>query len=350
MSLTPVPRPVVVGVDAMGGDSAPTIEIQGAIAAARELAGAVQVVLVGDEEKIRRQLDREQAEELGIIVRHSTERISMAEAAAFSFRRKQDSSIAVVTRMMKEGEIDAIVSAGNTGAVVTASMLSLGRIPGVQRPAIAVLVPTPAGHTILMDVGANSDCKPIHLYQFAVMGMVYDREIYGVSSPRIGLLNIGEEDSKGSEAAVQAYKLLSDARPAMNFIGNVEGRDILKGTADVVVCDGFTGNVILKFAESVIGMVMQSVRGEMQRSLKIRLGAALLKPVFRRIKARFNYEEYGGAPLLGINGTCVISHGSSTPLAIKNAIRVAADSARSQVTRRIKEELDREHAERRILG
>ncbi len=350
MSLAPVPRPVVVGVDAMGGDSAPSIEVQGAIDAARDLAGSVRIVLVGDEEKIRERLDRKLAAELGIVVSPSTEQISMAEAAALSYRRKQNSSIAVVTRLMRDGEIDAIVSAGNTGAVVTACTLSLGRIPGVQRAAIAVLVPTPAGHTILMDVGATSDCKPIHLYQFAVMGMVYNREIYGVSSPRVGLLNIGEEDSKGSDLAVQAYKLLNDARPGMNFIGNVEGRDILKGTADVVVCDGFTGNVILKFAESVVGMVMQSVRGQMERNLKIRLGAMLLKPVFKQIKTRFNYEEYGGAPLLGINGTCVISHGSSSALAIRNAIRVAAESARSQVTHRIKEELDREQAERRILG
>jgi glycerol-3-phosphate acyltransferase PlsX len=326
------------------------VEVEGAVAAARELSGSVEIVLVGDEDRIRRHIDRSEAEQLGIRIYHTTERITMEESAAFSFRRKQDASIVVASRLQKEGEIDALVSAGNTGAVVTSSLLSLGRLSGALRPAIAVLVPTPTGHTILLDVGANSDCKPIHLYQFALMGMVYAREIFDVRNARIGLLNIGEEDSKGSDLAIQAYKLLHEARPHLNFIGNVEGRDILKGTADVVVCDGFTGNVILKFAESVVGMVMQTVRSGMEKNLKIRLGALLLKPVFRRLKSRLNYEEYGGAPLLGVNGVCVISHGSSSPLAIKNAIRVAAHSARTRVSDRIKEELEREQAERRVLG
>lgn len=346
----PVPERIRVGVDAMGGDSAPLVEVQGAVAAARELNGSVEIVLVGDEDRIRRHFDPAEGERLGIRIHHTTERITMEESAAFSFRRKQDASIVVASRLQKEGEIDALVSAGNTGAVVTASLLSLGRIAGVLRPAIAVLVPTPTGHTILLDVGANSDCKPVHLYQFALMGMVYAREIFDVRNARIGLLNIGEEDSKGSDLAVQAYRLMHDARPRLNFIGNVEGRDILKGTADVVVCDGFTGNVILKFAESVVGLVMQTVRSGVEKNLKIRLGAILLKPVFRRLKARLNYEEYGGAPLLGVNGICVISHGSSSPLAIKNAIRVAAHSARNRVSMRIKEELDREQGERRVLG
>jgi len=334
----------------MGGDAAPGVEVAGALQAARELNGSIEIVLVGDEERIYRDLDRAEAERLRIHVCHTAEQVSMSEAAAFSFRRKQDSSIVVASRLLKEGEIDALVSAGNTGAVVTASLLSLGRIQGIDRPAIAVLVPTPTGHTILLDAGATSDCKPVHLYQFALMGKVYARDIFGVHDPRIGLLNIGEEDSKGSDLAVQAYKLMGEARPNLRFIGNVEGRDILRGTADVVVCDGFTGNVILKFAESVVGMVMHTVRREMEKNLKIRLGALLLKPVFRRLRSRLNYEEYGGAPLLGINGICVISHGSSSALAIKNAIRVAAESARSRINARIKEELDREQTERRVLG
>jgi glycerol-3-phosphate acyltransferase PlsX len=350
LSLTPLPERVRVGVDAMGGDNAPVVEIEGSIAAAKELNGAVEVVLVGHEDRIYHHLDRGQAERLGIRVHHSTEQVLMGDSAAFSFRRKQDSSIVVASRLLKLGEIDAIVSAGNTGAVVTASLLSVGRVEGVVRPAIAVIVPTPTGHTILLDVGANSDCKPVHLYQFAVMGMVYSKYIFGVAEPRVGLLNIGEEDSKGSEAAVQAYKLLHDARPRVNFIGNVEGRDVLKGTADVVVCDGFTGNVILKFAESVIGLMMSTVRREMEKDLSIRFGALLLKPVFRRLKSRLNYEEYGGAPLLGVNGVCVIAHGSSSALAIKNAIRVAAESARSRISARIKEELDREQSEGQRIG
>ncbi|MBD3162266.1 MAG: phosphate acyltransferase PlsX [Candidatus Eisenbacteria bacterium] len=339
-----------VALDAMGGDSAPMVEVQGAIQAARELNGTLRIVLVGDEERIYRHLDRAEAEELGISVEHAAEYVSSSESAAFSFRRKQGSSIVVATQLLRRGKAEAVVSSGNTGAVVTSALLTLGRIPGIQRPAIAVIVPTRTGHTILLDAGANSDSKANHLYQYAVMGGVYAHEIFQVPEPRVGLLNIGEEDSKGSEVAVQAYKLLSEARPHLNFIGNVEGRDILKGTADIVVCDGFTGNVILKFAESVVGMFMQTVRREMETNLKFRVGALLLKPVFRRLKSKLNYEEYGGAPLLGVNGVCVISHGSSSPLAIKNAIRVAAESSRKKVNNQIKEELDRERPERQVLG
>jgi phosphate acyltransferase len=345
-----VPERVCVGVDAMGGDSAPSVEVQGALLAAREAAGDLGIILVGDEERIHRHLDRAEGERLGIRVHHSADRISMEESAAFASRRKQDSSIVVAARLLKERQIDALVSAGNTGAVVSSMLLSLGRIPGIQRPAIGVLIPTPTGHTILLDVGANSDCKAIHLYQFAQMGKVYAQTVYNVSEPRIGLLNIGEEHSKGTEASVQAHKMMSDARPQMNFIGNVEGRDVLKGTADVVVCDGFTGNVILKFAESVVGMLLQTVRREREKSLKIQIGAMLLKPVFKRLRARFNYEEYGGAPLLGVNGICVIGHGASSPLAIKNAIKVAAESARRRINAHIKEELDREQAQPQVLG
>jgi glycerol-3-phosphate acyltransferase PlsX len=345
-----VSGPIRVGVDAMGGDSAPRSEVLGAIQAARELNGDLEIVLVGDQDRIYRHLDRTEAPSLGISVEHTADWVSMDDSAAFSYRRKQGSSIVVASHLLRDGKIDALVSSGNTGAVVTSALLSLGRIPGIQRPAIAVIVPTHAGHTILLDAGANSDSKALHLYQYALMGKVYAHEIFQVPEPRIGLLNIGEEDSKGSEVAVQAYKLLSDARSHLNFIGNVEGRDILRGTADIVVCDGFTGNVILKFAESVVGMLMQTVRREMENNLKFRLGALLLKPVFRRLKSKLNYEEYGGAPLLGVNGVCVISHGSSSPLAIKNAIRVAAESGRKRINNQIKEELDREQPQRQILG
>jgi glycerol-3-phosphate acyltransferase PlsX len=334
----------------MGGDTAPIPEVQGALEAAHELFPAVEIILVGDEERIYRHVERREAEAFGIRVYHTTERITMDDAAAASFRRKQDASIVVAARLVRDHEGHALVSAGNTGAVVASCLLTMGRIQGIHRPAIGVLVPTPTGHTILLDVGANSDSKPHQLYQYALMGKVYANTVFGVASPKIGLLNIGEEDSKGSEAAIQAYKLLVDSRPHINFLGNVEGRDILKGTADVVVCDGFTGNVILKFAESVVGMIMDTVRREMERNLKFRLGALLLKPVFRRLRSRFNYEEYGGAPLLGVNGVCVIAHGRSSPLAIKNAIRVAAESARKQITLQIKEELDREYSQRQVLG
>jgi glycerol-3-phosphate acyltransferase PlsX len=334
----------------MGGDSAPHSEVLGAVDAAREVDGNLEIFLVGDEERIFRHLDRADAKALNIRVEHTAEWVSMDDSAAFSYRRKQGSSIVVASHLLRDHQIDALVSAGNTGAVVTSALLSLGRIQGIQRPAIAVIVPTRTGHTILLDAGANSDSKALHLYQYALMGKVYAHEVFQVSDPKIGLLNIGEEDSKGSEVAVAAFKLLSNARPQVNFIGNVEGRDILRGTADVVICDGFTGNVILKFAESIVGMVMQTVRREMENNLKFRLGALLLKPVFRRLKNRLNYEEYGGAPLLGVNGVCVISHGSSSPFAIKNAIRVAAESGRKRINNKIKEELDREQPQQQVLG
>lgn len=350
MSLRPVAETVRVVVDAMGGDAAPVPEVKGALEAGRELHPYVEIILVGDEERIFRHMERHEAEACGIRVHHTTERITMEDAAASSFRRKQDASIVVAARLVRDGKAEALVSAGNTGAVVASCLLSMGRVAGIHRPAIGVLVPTPTGHTILLDVGANSDSKSHHLYQYAQMGKVYANTVFGVDAPRIGLLNIGEEDSKGTEVAVQAYKLLTDARPQINFIGNVEGKDILKGTADVVICDGFTGNVILKFAESVVGMLMGTIRREMETNLKFRIGAFLLKPVFRKLRARFNYEEYGGAPLLGVNGVCVIAHGRSSPLAIKNAIKVAAESARKGITVQIKEELDREYSQRQVLG
>jgi glycerol-3-phosphate acyltransferase PlsX len=350
LSLTPVGQRFQIGLDAMGGDSAPRNEVEGAIQAARELRGSVEIHLIGDAERIYRHLDRKEAVELSIHVEHSSERILMGESPVAAYRAKQDSSIGVAARMLRDGRIDALVSAGNTGAVVATVLLSVGRISGVQRPAIAVLVPTPGGHTILLDVGANSDSKPQHLLQYALMGKVYAQSVFSVEEPRIGLLNIGEEDSKGSEVAVQAFKLLTEAKPRLNFIGNVEGRDVLKGTADVVVCDGFTGNVILKFAESVVGLILQTVRREVHSRLTYRLGALLLKPVFRRVRSKLNYEEYGGAPLLGINGVCVISHGSSSPLAIKNAVRVAAEAARRSIHAQIKEELEREPSQRQVLG
>lgn len=334
----------------MGGDAAPHNEVDGALQAARELKGSIEILLVGDAERIYRHLDRGEAAELSIHVEHTSQWVSMHESPVAALRQKQDTSIGVASRLLRDGRIDALVSAGNTGAVVTSALLSVGRIPGVQRPAIAVLVPTPAGHTILLDVGANSDSKPQHLLQYALMGKVYAQSVFAVEHPRVGLLNIGEEDSKGSEVAVQAFRLLNEARPQLNFIGNVEGRDVLKGTAEVVVCDGFTGNVILKFAESVVGLILQTARREIHSRLTYRLGALLLKPVFRRLKSRLNYEEYGGAPLLGINGVCVISHGSSSPLAIKNAIRVAAEAAQRCIHAQIKEELEREPSQQQVLG
>jgi phosphate acyltransferase len=339
-----------VAVDAMGGDQGPGVIVQGAIEAARRAPGMFTVVLVGDEPEIRRHLPESMGAELGIEVVHTSETISMEESATSVYRRRKDASVVVATRLLAERKVDALVSAGNTGAVVTAALLGLGRLKGVFRPAIATLVPTPARHTVLLDVGANSECKPMHLFQYAVMGRVYAQYVFDVPDPKVGLLNIGEESTKGSEVYQQAFKILEDNRESLGFVGNVEGRDILRGTADVVVCDGFTGNVILKFAESVVWMAVETTRRELAKNLKFKFGALLLRPLLHRLRNKLNYEEYGGAPLLGVNGVVVICHGRSSAKAIMNAIRVAERGARERIDLKIREELAREHRGEEATG
>ncbi len=348
--LTDLVRRRRVAVDAMGGDTGPAVIVAGAVEAARRYFDTTQVVLVGDESEIRRHLDRTVEEELGVEVVHTSQTIDMGESATSVYRQRQDASVVVATRLLGAGKVDALVSAGNTGAVVTSSLLELGRVKGVARPAIASLVPTPTGHTVLLDVGANSDTKPLHLFQFAIMGRIYAQYVFDVADPRVGLLNIGEESSKGSEVAQQANKILEASRANLHFIGNVEGRDILRGTADVVVCDGFTGNVIIKFAESVVWMAVESARRELANNLKFKFGALLLKPVLHRLRNRLNYEEYGGAPLLGVNGVVVIGHGRSSAKAIMNAIRVADKGARERIDQKIREELAREQGSEEAAG
>ncbi|MEZ4653624.1 MAG: phosphate acyltransferase PlsX [Candidatus Eisenbacteria bacterium] len=347
--MNPERRPRVA-LDAMGGDRAPESVVQGAIDAAAHFHDDLEVVLVGDENAIGCYLPATEAQRLGIEIVHTSESIGMGESATTSYRKKRDSSIAVGIKLLGERRVDAFVSAGNTGAVVTASLLGLGRIKGVHRPAILTIVPTHHGQCLMLDVGANSDTKPAHLYQFAIMGRVYAQSVSGIPEPTIGLLNIGEESSKGSDLAQAAFKMLTECPGNLNFVGNVEGRDILKGTVDVVVCDGFTGNVILKFAESVVGMVVGAIRSELKRSLKFKLGALLLKPVFARVRSRLNYEEYGGAPLLGVDGVVVICHGSSSAKAIRNALRVAASGAREGIDAKIAEELSRELLREEVAG
>jgi len=323
----------------MGGDLAPRVVIQGALEALREGAASFDVALVGDEALIV-----EEAGRLGVRDRlprviHAAEVVEMGESAASSVRRKRDSSISVSARLQKDHETDALVSAGNTGAVVAAALLELGRIESIQRPAIATVLPTPQGNVVILDVGATSDCKPLHLYQFAMMGSIYARLVLRVERPRVGLLNIGEEAEKGSELYYEAHQLLK--RSPIHFIGNVEGRDIILGTADVVVCDGFVGNVLLKFAESVIPSLASTIRDEIQRHPLSMMAGLLLKPAFRRLRRRLDYAEVGGAPLLGVDGNCIIAHGRSNVTAIKNAIRVAARCAEAGVADSIRAELQR---------
>ena len=329
----------IIGVDAMGGDLAPRVVIEGTLEALGEAGGAFDVALIGDEGQIR-----EEAAKLGVQDRlprviHAAEVVEMAEAAAQSVRKKRDSSISVAARLQKSGDTDALVSAGNTGAVVAAALLEMGRIEQIQRPAIATVLPTPQGNVVILDVGATSDCKPSHLYQFAMMGSIYARLVLGVERPRVRLLNIGEEAEKGSELYYEAHQLLK--RSPIHFAGNVEGKDIILGTADVVVCDGFVGNVLLKFAESVIPSLATMIKDEISAHPLSMMAGLLLKPAFRRMKRRLDYAEVGGAPLLGVDGTCIIAHGRSNVRAIKNAIRVAARCAEAKVADSIRAELQR---------
>jgi len=326
--------PVCVALDAMGGDAGPAVNVEGAVAAARELG--LGVILVGVQEEIRRHLDRHDLRGLPIKVRHASEVVEMGESPSTALRKKKDSSIRVAVDLVRSGDADAVVSAGNTGAVMAITLVVLGPLAGVERPAIAAALPTLAGHAILLDVGANVDCKPRHLIQFAIMGNVYARQVLGKARPRVGLLSIGEEETKGNELTKEAFRALEE-EPGIEFIGNVEGVDVFKGYADVVVCDGFTGNVALKIGESVAETIMALVREEVTADLRSRAGALLLKPAFRRLQRRLDYSEVGGAPLLGVNGITIISHGRSSAKAIRNALRVAGDCVKSRVLDNIRD-------------
>jgi glycerol-3-phosphate acyltransferase PlsX len=325
---------VRIAVDAMGGDTGPRVVVPGAIDAARARPGEIQIVLVGREEEIRpllRGVDPALAE-----VVHASESIDMHEPPAQAIRRKKDASISVALRLIREKRADAMVSAGNTGAVVASSLLTIGRLHGVSRPAISTLWPNKKRGAVVLDVGANHECTPKNLVQFANMGSVFAERHLGVARPRVGLLNIGEERSKGPDLVRDSYALLeADAR--LHFVGNVEGRDVFDGAADVVVCDGFVGNVILKFSESIYSFLAHMVRDEIRRGVLAKAGALLMKPAFTSIRSQLDYAEYGGAPLLGVKGVVIISHGKSSRRAIRNAILVAATSIAADVNRHIEE-------------
>lgn len=318
---------VRIAVDAMGGDHAPEAIVGGALQAAVELP--VDIILVGDEPRLKALIQgKEGAERLTI--QHASDVIAMGAHPVEAVRKQRDSSIVVATRLVKEGRADALVSAGSTGAAMAGSLLQWGRIQGIERPAISTVLPTLDGACIMLDVGAQVDCRPSHLAQFALMGSLYAQRVLGIDRPKVGLLNNGEEEGKGGEVVREAYGLLASI-PDLNFIGNVEGRDILVGKADVVVCDGFVGNVVLKFAEGMAAVVFDLLREAIGRDARSRLGGLLLKPALKELWRRMDYTEYGGAPLLGIKGVCIISHGSSNEKAVKNAIRVACESVTGQI-------------------
>ncbi len=330
-----------IAVDAMGGDFAPEKIVKGAAKAARRFG--CEIVLVGDEEKIKRILTKENRQnDKQIQIVNTTQIIQMNEHPAEAVRSKKDASVVVATRLVKEGECDAVLSAGSTGAAVTAAQLILRRIKGIARPTIATPIPTREGVTLLLDSGANVDSKPEHLVQSAVMGSIYSELVFGVRKPRVGLLNIGEEDTKGNEQAQLTYPLLRD-NPSINFTGNAEGRDIPKGDFDVVVCDGFVGNVVLKFAEGLAKVLFRMVKDAIKNGgLLARLGALLIVPPLRKLGKRLDVSEYGGAPLLGVNGCVIISHGSSNEKAICNAIGVANEFVKNNVLQRISDTLAKE--------
>jgi len=338
--MTPA-RQQTIALDVMGSDGDVAGIVAGGLEAARKMGGAVHIVLVGREPDIQQVLDQEENLPTNISIRHASEEVPM-HISATDGARMRDSSIRVGLKEVRRQEADAFVSPGNTGAVMASSLLTLGRIQGVHRPAITSAFPTVTGRpTVVLDVGANADCKPAHLYQFGIMGSVYFEHRFNVEAPRVGLLSIGEERSKGNELIFNARKLLKESD--INFVGNIEGRDVLAGIVDVAVTDGFTGNIILKFAESIKPMLVKSMQRQVQTNFFSRIGATLLLPFLRRMRNRFDYAEAGGAPLLGVNGIVIIAHGSSNSKAICNAIGVACDMVGREVTNRIRDELVTNH-------
>jgi len=328
---------VIVAVDAMGGDNAPSVEVEGAVAAARQWG--LPIILVGDEARIQDELSKHRIEGLEIAIRHASEVVGMHDSASDAIRKKKDSSIRVAFGLVKSGEAHAVVSAGNSGATMAAGMFVLKRVPGIDRPAIATIFPNRQDQTLVLDVGGNVDCKPQHLAQFALMGEVYARHVLGKSRPRVGLLSNGEEVSKGNELTRDAHELLKSA--PFNYVGYVEGRDIFNGSVDVVACDGFVGNVVLKVSEGLADAVFGMLRQEIGGRFLAKVGYLLARPAFRSFRKKVDYAEYGGAPLLGIEGTGMICHGGSNARAITNAIRMAHDYAAKRVNVKLASQLHR---------
>lgn len=322
-----------IAVDAMGGDAGVSVVVAGVVDFLRKHGGGAEVVLVGDETRIRRELESHGNLPNPPAVEHASEEIQMEEHAASASRRKRDSSIGKGLLLQKEGKADAFVSAGNTGAVVANSLLILGRLTGVRRPAIAQFVPNQKNGFVLLDLGATKDCKPTDLVQFAQMGSVYAERILARPRPRVGLLNIGEEASKGNDLTRETYPLLQ--KSGLHFTGNVESGGMFQGEVDVAVCDGFVGNVLLKFAEGMGEMILGRMKSAIRSHFVATLGAAILRPTLMRLKDELSYEEYGGAPLLGVDGIVIICHGRSSSLAIANAVRTAHRFVEYDINREI---------------
>ncbi|MFZ9932401.1 MAG: phosphate acyltransferase PlsX [Chthoniobacterales bacterium] len=326
-----------VALDAMGGDHAPQATVAGAVLALGEFPKLEKLFLVGDTDRIRAELDKLGCDDPRIEIVHSTQVVEMSETAVEGVRRKKDSSISRAVDLVKHGQADAVVSAGHTGAAVAATTIKLRTLEGVDRPGIAALLPTETNLCVLIDAGANTDARPEHMLQYAIMGAVFSRYVLGYKNPAIGLMSIGGEDVKGSEFTKDIFKLLKAS--GLNFRGNIEGHDLFHDPVEVVLCDGFTGNVVLKSCEATAEAVFQWLKNELKKNPLRLAGAMMAKGAFQAIKKRTNYEEYGGSPLLGVDGICIIAHGSSSPKAIKNAIRVALESIQTRINPHIVEEL-----------
>jgi glycerol-3-phosphate acyltransferase PlsX len=326
-----------IALDAMGGDYAPKNTIEGAVLALKEYPFLEKLFLVGDAVVIGSELKRLDCKDSRIEIFHASEVVSMKESAAKAVRHKKDASICRAVDLVKNGSAHAVVSAGHTGAAVAAAVLKLRTLKGIERPAIVCLLPTESKVFVLIDGGANPDSTPENLIQFAIMGSVFSQHVLGYKSPSIALMSIGEEDIKGNDVTKEAFKLLKAS--GLNFRGNIEGHDLFENPAEVVVCDGFIGNVVLKTSEAIAHAIFSWLKHELFKNPVRRLGAKLAEGAFKSIRKKTNYEEYGGMPLLGVNGVCIIAHGASSPLAIKNAIRAAAESIQHEINPQILREV-----------
>ena len=337
-----------IAVDAMGGDHAPRAVVEGAHAAAME--DGADVILVGREEVVRAELGRLRDHRGKIEVVHAEEVVEMDDPATAPLRKKRRSSIRIACELVKEGRAAAVVSAGNTGAVMTAAMKVMKTIPGVDRPALAAVVPNAqSGRTVLLDVGANVSTKPHHLRQFAVMGHLYAQQVLGIPSPKVGLMSVGEEEGKGTDFTREVFKVLKET--GLNFVGNVEGRDVYAGTVDVIVCDGFVGNVVLKASESLASMVGKMLEQELRANVVRKVGAALAMPALRELRRRTDPNQYGAAPLLGVQGGCFIGHGRSSSTGIRNSVRRAVEFTHHDVAEKIRSQMVLIHQqEEAVLG
>ncbi len=329
-----------IAVDAMGGDHAPLVNVDGAVAAARE--HGIATLLVGRTAELEKLLREAGYGGPEIEIVEAPEVVTMDEPATAAIRKKRNSSIRVAANCVRDGRAQGLVSAGHTGAAMVSAKMVVGTIEGVDRPALATVLPNLTGHSLLLDVGANPDAKTPHFREFAVMGSIYAELAFGKKKPSIGLMSIGEEDSKGTDRTKEAFKVLKET--GLNFIGNVEGRDVFNGTVDVIVTDGFTGNVILKVSEALAEMVENLLREEIKRTLQASVGFLLSKSAFRRFKQRLDYSEYGGAPLLGVKGCVIICHGRSSAKAVKNAIRFAAEFSRQNLAEKIQQQIAELHS------